>query len=136
MSKKWNFRPKLIISRPGGQCLGYLSGDTGCPQTCRATNQATILNLSTGVAIAVSPGASAYSISKVALTQFASYVAVKHKNIRSIAIHPGIIRTALLGDNSPFMPFSEDDLSLSGGFAVWLTTEEADFLDGRYVDAN
>jgi hypothetical protein len=42
----------------------------------------------------------------------------------------------LVPETSPFWAFSDDEPSLAGGLAVWLATEEAKFLNGRYVNAS
>lgn len=92
--------------------------------------------VSTGAALGIFPQVSAYSISKLATLQLGAYVAAENANITSITIHPGIIKTTMVPDTSPFSPFADDDASLSGGLAVWLATHDAKFLNGRYVNAN
>ena len=33
-------------------------------------------------------------------------------------------------------PFAKDTFELAGGVAVWLATEQAAFLNGRYISSN
>jgi hypothetical protein len=35
--------------------------------------------------------------------------------------------------NSAFLQFTKDTFTLSGGVAVWLATEQAKFMNGRYM---
>jgi NAD(P)-dependent dehydrogenase (short-subunit alcohol dehydrogenase family) len=97
---------------------------------------ATIVSVSTGAALGIFPGVSAYSISKLATIQLGAYIAAENPNITSITIHPGVVRTAMVPDTSPFSPFADDEANLSGGLAVWLATDNAKFLNERYVNAN
>lgn len=55
-------------------------------------------------------------------------------NVVTIALHPGMVET----DISPsfMLKFHEDTPELPGGTAVWLATNGAKFLSGRYVSAN
>ena len=94
------------------------------------------MHLSTGAALGIYPAVSAYSISKFATIRLGAYVAAENDNITTITIHPGVIKTALIPESSPFRPFTEDEANLSGGLAVWLATDEARFLNGRYVNAS
>ena len=94
------------------------------------------MNVSTAAALGVYPAVSAYSISKLAMLRLGEYVTVENPNVTAISIHPGIMKTALVPETSPFWAFSDDEPSLAGCLAVWLTTEEAKFLNGRYVNAS
>jgi NAD(P)-dependent dehydrogenase (short-subunit alcohol dehydrogenase family) len=79
---------------------------------------------------------SAYGISKLAVLQLMTYVAVENPNVVAVALHPGIVATDMLLEM--FKPFAHDTPALVGGAAVWLASfmESRDFLSGRYVAAN
>lgn len=86
------------------------------------------------------PGSSAYSLSKLVNLQMAAYVASESqlstakKNVTSVALHPGIVRTDMTLDS--FKKFSLDTPELVGGVAVWLATDKARFMNGRVMNSN
>lgn len=98
------------------------------------SKQATILNVSSAGGIWAGPGMSSYSLSKLVVTRMAELVALENPNITAIAFHPGMLMTRLAPDE--FVPFAIDKPALPGGFAVWLLSDKAKFLNGRYVHAN
>ncbi len=93
-----------------------------------------IISLTTFAAHMPFPGLSAYSISKLALTQLQAFIAVENPNVTAVAIHPGLILTDATLDY--FKPFAKDSPELLGGLGVWLATENASFLSGKYVEVN
>jgi len=93
-----------------------------------------IINLTTFAAHMPFPGLSSYSISKLALTQLQAFVAVECPNVTAVAVHPGLILTDATLDY--FKPFAKDSPELLGGLGVWLATEKAAFLSGKYVEVN
>lgn len=111
-----------------------------------------IITLSTSGATAVFPGLSAYSISKLAALRIAEYVAAEYPNVTSIALQPGTVMTEMVIGGSfarsvdhvlpnpqntdSFKRFALDTPELVGGTGVWLATDAADFLTGRFVSAN
>jgi NAD(P)-dependent dehydrogenase (short-subunit alcohol dehydrogenase family) len=86
------------------------------------------------------PGLSAYGSSKAALARWSELVSVDvpENTARFISIHPGGILTAL-GVKSG-LPIGKDipvtDLKLAGDFTTWVASEEAGFLNGRFVWVN
>jgi hypothetical protein len=64
----------------------------------------------------------------------AAYIAAESPNVTAVALHPGIVMTDSTMD--VFKQFALDTPELVGGTAVWLSTEKAAFLSGRYVAAN
>lgn len=57
-------------------------------------------------------------------------------SVTAICYHPGGIKTGLAANMGPGMDFLFTDTpELAAGTAVWLTSGQADFLDGRYVSA-
>jgi NAD(P)-dependent dehydrogenase (short-subunit alcohol dehydrogenase family) len=93
-----------------------------------------IISLTTFAAHMPFPGLSSYSISKLALTQLQAFIAVECPNVTAVAIHPGLILTDATLDY--FKPFAKDSPELLGGLGVWLATENAAFLSGKYVEVN
>lgn len=94
----------------------------------------TIVSLTAGLAVMVRPGVSAYSISKLATFQTMAFVAAENPNVTAVGLHPGIVKTRLV--SGPLEGFAKDTPALVGGVSVWLATDPARFLSGRFVAAN
>ena len=92
---------------------------------------AVIVNITSGIGVVVQPGMSCYGISKLAMIHLQRFVAVEHPNVVAIAVSPGTVLTDMTLDS--FKRFSKDTPELVGGFTVWLATDKAKFLNGRYV---
>jgi NAD(P)-dependent dehydrogenase (short-subunit alcohol dehydrogenase family) len=90
--------------------------------------------MTSGMAYGIFPGASAYSIGKLNNLQLAALVAAENPNVTAIALHPGVVMTDMLAP--AFKRFAFDTPELVGGTAVWLATEKAKFLTGRFVGCN
>jgi NAD(P)-dependent dehydrogenase (short-subunit alcohol dehydrogenase family) len=80
------------------------------------------------------PNTSSYGLSKLAVLQLQKFISTEYPNVFAVGIHPGILMTDIVGE--ALKPFAKDTHELAGGFAVWLSTEQASFLNGRYVSAN
>ncbi|PVH71991.1 NAD(P)-binding protein [Cadophora sp. DSE1049] len=93
-----------------------------------------VINLTTGAAVSTFPGISSYAISKLIHIQLAAYIAVENPNVTAVALHPGTVHTDMTLDS--FVRFSLDTPELVGGVGVWLATDKAAFLTGKYVSAN
>ncbi|KUJ06628.1 NAD(P)-binding protein [Mollisia scopiformis] len=94
----------------------------------------TVINLTTGAAHTVFPNLSAYSISKLTSLQLIAYISAENPNVNAVSVHPGILPTDMTIE--PFKRFALDTPELVGGVVVWLASEEAEFLRGRYISAN
>jgi NAD(P)-dependent dehydrogenase (short-subunit alcohol dehydrogenase family) len=95
---------------------------------------ATIINVTSAGGISIIPNTSSYSLSKLVQIQMQRFVAVENPNITAISLHPG---TVLTGITKPyFIKFSKDSFELAGGCCVWLATEQARFMNGRYMGVN
>jgi NAD(P)-dependent dehydrogenase (short-subunit alcohol dehydrogenase family) len=94
----------------------------------------TIVNLTTGLALMVMPTTSSYSLSKLVIIQLQAYIAAENPNVTAVALHPGIVKTDMT--NPIFEPFALDTPALIGGVGVWLSTEPAAFLSGKYIESN
>jgi NAD(P)-dependent dehydrogenase (short-subunit alcohol dehydrogenase family) len=98
------------------------------------TKPATIINVTAYGGVAIIPSTSSYSLSKLVQIQMQRFVTVENPNITAISLHPG---TVLTGITKPFfVKFSKDTFALAGGVAVWLATEQAKFMNGRYMGVN
>ncbi|KAH9211629.1 hypothetical protein DL95DRAFT_464718 [Leptodontidium sp. 2 PMI_412] len=95
---------------------------------------ATIINITSAAAITILPGTSSYSLSKLVQVQIQRYVAAENPNIVAVSLHPGTVLTAIT--KPVFVKFSKDTFALAGGVAVWLASEQAKFMNGRYMGAN
>lgn len=93
-----------------------------------------IINLSTAAAYMIVPNLSSYNLSKLIETQIQAYVAAECPNVTAVAMHPGMVLTDMTMDM--FKQFAKDTPELVGGLGVWLSTEKASFLSGKYVESN
>lgn len=93
-----------------------------------------IINVSSGAAVSVVPQMSSYCISKLAMSQLSAFIGAEFPKVVAISASPGTVLTEMTLE--PFKRFAKDTPALIGGFSVWLSTKEAEFLNGRYVCAN
>ena len=96
--------------------------------------KATVINLTTSASFSVFPSISSYALSKLVALQLPAFVAAENPNVAAYSLHPGIVKTDATMDT--FLRFAEDAPGLVGSTAVWLSTEKARWLSGRYVNAN
>ena len=102
----------------------------------KADAKASVIFLTSGAGFIALPGESAYSLTKLIDMRFAAFVAVENPNVRSVAIHPGIVATDMANANAMFAPYAHDKKELSAGLINWSTSDEAAFMNGRYMSAN
>ncbi|KAJ0423344.1 hypothetical protein BJY00DRAFT_60175 [Aspergillus carlsbadensis] len=96
----------------------------------------TILNMTSSGAVSLPPGMSAYSISKLAVVKFTSYLQSEHPTITSVTLNPGLVGTDMAHSVPFLVPFIGDTYELVGGVAVWLSSGDRAFLSGRALMAN
>jgi NAD(P)-dependent dehydrogenase (short-subunit alcohol dehydrogenase family) len=95
----------------------------------------TIINTSSMGSIGTTPGFSAYQSGKTAINRITDFIHAEYPNVRAFAYHPGGVKTELARKVPENMQkFFIDAPELAAGYCVWLTTEQADFLRGRYSD--
>jgi short-subunit dehydrogenase len=104
-----------------------------------SSKEKVILDISSEAAHIVIPKTSAYGISKLAFTQWLAHVQqdMADKPLRIHSFHPGAVLTDAargFGMTEESLPW--DDVQLPGQFAVWLASNEATFLKGRFVWGN
>ncbi|KAK9490685.1 hypothetical protein V1508DRAFT_255054 [Lipomyces doorenjongii] len=103
-------------------------------QVLGTEKKGTIVGVTSGGALMVIPGVSAYSIAKLANVQLSTYISAENPNVTAVAFHPGIVMTDMMTES--FEPFAKDTPALAGGVVVWLSTDAASFMDGRYMTTN
>lgn len=103
-----------------------------------AAPTARIVHMSTAaVHIPYIPGYSAYRTSKLAATRLFDYYGWEHPDRRVVHMHPGLVHTPAtepIAESLKDVPgLVWDDAQLGADFAVWLVSDEAEFLKGRFV---
>ncbi|KAK9367593.1 hypothetical protein V1509DRAFT_640648 [Lipomyces kononenkoae] len=93
-----------------------------------------LIGVTSYAGLLVFPGLSSYSIAKTANLQLIPYTAAENPNVTAIAFHPGIVETDMVTES--FRPFAKDTPQLAGAVGVWLATEAASFMNGRYMSTN
>ena len=99
-------------------------------------NPATIVTVASHASFLDLAGLSSYLFSKLLTFEISHFIAIENSNVTSIAMHPGVIKTAMVHDDSPFLPYSGDSVTLAGAFIAYLASDKAKWLDGRYVLAS
>ena len=93
----------------------------------------TIINTSSIGSIITSPGFSAYQPTKTAVNRITDFIHQEYPNVRVFAYHPGGVQTELAKQlPANMLHMLTDTPELAAGYCVWLTTNQADFLRGRY----
>ncbi|KAL7905386.1 putative oxidoreductase ucpA [Trichoderma velutinum] len=98
------------------------------------TDKGHIINIASSLGPFMTPKTDSYALSKLIQIQMQRYITAENPNIFAASLHPGSIRTAMTSPE--WVRFSKDTPSLAGGAAVWLSSAEADFMNGRYFDAS
>ncbi|KAH8652139.1 hypothetical protein BX600DRAFT_441046 [Xylariales sp. PMI_506] len=86
------------------------------------------------------PGFSSYRGSKIGAYKvfeiFGHEMRELGNGVRTVQVHPGFIRTNMTSrwEGNTDLPF--DDEQLSGDFVNWCVSDEARFLDGKFIWAN
>ncbi|KAF2093258.1 NAD(P)-binding protein [Rhizodiscina lignyota] len=96
---------------------------------------ATYINISSGAAhIPYIQNFSAYSSSKMAFARIVEFMQGENPELRVFNVQPGALKTDMQL-KAPHIQ-ADDHIDLPGGFCVWLTSSDADFLKGRFVWVN
>ncbi|KAK9241512.1 hypothetical protein V1506DRAFT_556490 [Lipomyces tetrasporus] len=66
--------------------------------------------------------------------QLSVYISAENPNVTAVAFHPGIVMTDMVTES--FKAFAKDTAALAGGVVVWLATDAASFMNGRYMTTN
>lgn len=110
-------------------CHGFVNATGG---------KGTVINLASLAAFLPNAGMSGYSTAVLAVIKLGEFLDLELPGLRVFSVHPGIVEAAN-GRGSvvePMLPFSKDKPALTGGLAVYLSNDKADFLRGGYLHAN
>ncbi|KAJ5326907.1 hypothetical protein MYU51_001453 [Penicillium brevicompactum] len=99
----------------------------------------TVINISSGGAHVMFPGASAYQTTKFALCRLTEFMDKEYRDqgLIAISLHPGAVQTEL-AMNMPLerQAVLTDTLELPADTLVWLTRERRDWLAGRFASVS
>jgi len=128
-----NVKGAMLVTKYFLSQANHSSSETGAGQRPK---QKHIIYLSSAAGLLVHEGSSAYSITKLADVQLAAYAAAENRDqsLHVVAVHPGIVRTDMMID--AFAPFAKDTPELAGAVINWATTDQAQFLNGRFITVN
>lgn len=115
----------------------YLVARSFLPLLLRS-NIKTIVNIGSVAQNYITPGASAYGLSKLALPRLSEYLNAEYEaqKILSYTIHPGAILTNLGHSLPDYMsPLLTDKEPLPANTVVYLTQQRQEWLAGRYISA-
>ncbi|KNG84429.1 hypothetical protein ANOM_007598 [Aspergillus nomiae NRRL 13137] len=98
------------------------------------TSRGYIINVSSIVAVLAMPGSDSYALSKMVQSAMQRYIALLNPNIIATSLHPGTVATNIVPEF--FSRFAKDTHDLAAGTALWLASEDAQFMNGRYMSAN
>jgi NAD(P)-dependent dehydrogenase (short-subunit alcohol dehydrogenase family) len=98
------------------------------------TSRGYIINISSITAVLALPGTDSYALSKTVQSAVQRYIAALNPNVIATSLHPGGVATAVTPDY--LRRFSKDKYELGAGTALWLASEVAHFMNGRYMSAN
>ncbi|KIK03572.1 hypothetical protein K443DRAFT_652959 [Laccaria amethystina LaAM-08-1] len=100
------------------------------------SSQGSIITVGSLASNLVFPGNSSYVLTKLALNRFNEFIALENPNVHAVVFHPGSVLTPSMEDLEGFKLFALDSPELAGAFAVYLTTERAKYLNGKYASVN
>lgn len=116
----------------------YLVTRAFLPLVRQSEQTKTIVNLSSIAAHVMTPGASAYQTTKLALLRLTEFMALENgeKGVTAFSIHPGAVPTEMAGNLPDFMQEKMiDPPELAADTISWLTQERQQWLNGRYISA-
>ncbi|RYP20748.1 hypothetical protein DL767_009395 [Monosporascus sp. MG133] len=99
----------------------------------------TIINISSGGANVMFPGASGYQTTKFALCRLTEFMDKEYyqQGLIAISLHPGGVKTELAMNMPPErLDVLTDTPELAADTLVWLSRERRDWLSGRFVSVN
>ena len=104
-----------------------------------AGKQGCLINISSNASWRFIPGVATYASTKVSVNTMSEYIHREEEaqggSVRCVALHPGGVISEMSGTDMPeeLRRRMIDKPALPGGTAVYLSTERARFLMGRYV---
>ncbi|KAI0397991.1 hypothetical protein F5Y17DRAFT_413078 [Xylariaceae sp. FL0594] len=116
----------------------YLCARYFIPALLRSQTR-TLVNVTSGGAHVLFPGASGYQTTKFALCRFTEFVDKEYRGpgLVAIAIHPGGVKTELAMNLPPdWQHVLTDTPELAADTLVWLCRERREWLSGRFASVN
>jgi len=113
----------------------YLAAHYFLPMLLKSQTK-TIINISSGGAHVMFPGASGYQTSKFALCRLTEFMDKEYsqQGLIAIALHPGGVKTELACNMPPDkLDVLTDTPELAADTLVWLSRERRDWLSGRFA---
>lgn len=99
----------------------------------------TIINISSGGAHVMFPGASGYQTTKFAMCRLTEFMDKEYhqQGLIAISVHPGGVKTELALNMPPDkLSVLTDTPELAANTLVWLSRERRDWLSGRFATVN
>ncbi|KAF1825881.1 NAD(P)-binding protein [Dissoconium aciculare CBS 342.82] len=100
----------------------------------------TVISTSSSVSDRVDPNMSSYGTSKHAVNRLTEMIQMEYgkQGVRALAFHPGGIASTGMGQAAPeqYRANLFDTVDLAASTALYLSTPEAGYLDGRFVYSN
>jgi NAD(P)-dependent dehydrogenase (short-subunit alcohol dehydrogenase family) len=116
----------------------YLSSHYFLPLLLKSNLKLLIAVSSIG-AVNITPGASSYQVSKLAVSRFVEFVDQEYhtQGLIALSVHPGGVKTDL-GATMPeeYLIYLCDEPELPADHMVWLAAKRREWLAGRFVLAN
>lgn len=116
----------------------YLAAHYFLPMVLESQTK-TIINISSGGAHAIFPGASGYQTTKFALCRLTEFMDKEYhqQGLIAISVHPGAVKTELALNMPPDRQnVLTDTAELAADTLVWLSRERRDWLSGRFASVN
>ncbi|KAI1263592.1 hypothetical protein F5Y18DRAFT_393502 [Xylariaceae sp. FL1019] len=106
-------------------------------KTKPAGARATVININTSVAhYGVFPTYTSYCSSKMAALRLTECLQAECPEVRFVSLQPGGVDTEMYAKFHMPEDYAMTDLQLPSDMCVWLVSDEADFLAGRFVWTN
>ncbi|RAH71071.1 SDR family oxidoreductase [Aspergillus aculeatinus CBS 121060] len=116
----------------------YLAAHFFVPLLLRSPTK-TVINISSGGAHVMFPGASAYQTTKFALCRLTEFMDTEYRRqgLIAIALHPGAVKTELAMHMPPErQSVLTDTPELAADTLVWLARERREWLAGRFASVS
>jgi NAD(P)-dependent dehydrogenase (short-subunit alcohol dehydrogenase family) len=113
----------------------YLAAHYFLPMLLKSQTK-TIINISSGGAHVMFPGASGYQTTKFALCRLTEFMDKEYyqQGLIAISLHPGAVKTELALNMPPDrLDVLTDTAELAADTIVWLSRERRDWLSGRFA---
>lgn len=79
---------------------------------------------------------SAYGASKLAAASVVEFLQAENPKIKTFNVSPGVVKSDMSEKASSLGMVANDSPELAANLAVWLASQESDFLNGRFIWAN